>query len=210
MPLNHMWCINPWNIKGSSWSIPLRFPFWLHKYFFVFYIIHAYWNDAGNFYFLISAINNMSADDLATLRAKETAAPLFTSFDNDYYIDNIMGAMTSQMASLTIVCSAVDSGADQRKYLFFLFDIRCSRNKVTDTLSEPTTAQIPRCINNFEQMRYFWGGKIAVRSLLGLIDVVRYQDKLNDGARVNCLVIKYEYDSVPASIDTSTVPSNNI
>ena len=65
---------------------------------------------------MISAINNMAADDLATLWAKESAAPLFTSFYIDHYIDVIMGAMTSQITSLTTVFSAVDSGADQRKY----------------------------------------------------------------------------------------------
>ena len=93
------------------------------------------------------------------------------------------------------------------KYFFFLIWYTLLKNKVTDTLSEPTTGQIPRCINNLEQMRYVLGGKIAARSLLGLIDVVRYQDKLNDGTRVNGLVIKYEYDSVSPSVVTFIVPS---
>ena len=51
----------------------------------------------------------------ATARVSMTEWAVFAN-SLDHYCDVIMGAMTSQISSLTIVYSSVHSGADQRKH----------------------------------------------------------------------------------------------
>ena len=97
----------------------------------------------------------MAVDGLATQKARASPAKVLnlrkvfseysSLFPDSHYSDVIMGTMTSQITSLTIVYSTVYSGADQRKYqssASLAFVRRIHRSQVNSPHKWPVTRKM--------------------------------------------------------------------
>ena len=100
-------------------------------------------------------VNNGEAGDLRRYRAHYAV----TVMNSDHYIDVIMTTMASQITSLTVVCSIVYLGADQRKHqssasLAFVWGIHRDRFTVSP-LPSSRVSLTGTLINHTEQCKQY-------------------------------------------------------